>query len=373
MLIGMGLGRFSYTPLVPALVEGGSLGAAQAGYIGAFNLLGYLVGALAALRIRSVLGEIRMLKICLAISLACLGASVPDFGFVWLAFWRFVVGIAVAVIMIGALTIVTRHAPPDRLGRATGICFTGVGIGILLSGMLVPVLLGHGLVAAWTGIALLGAVAVGVGFWGLGAVPASLPQISQNPETEATGRPPVTPAVLCLIGGQTMFSLGLVPHTIYWVDYIVRGLGHDIGLGGFHWVLFGLGAISGTYLWGRLADRMGFRPGLVLVFTTLAAGIVLPVFEPAMWSLVFSSLVVGAQPGFSAIISGRTHQIVGPRHMAQVWRWMALTSGVFQASGGYVYVALFDVSGDYTLIFVLGAGAMALGALISMFPARSIG
>ena len=268
-----------------------------------------------------------MLKICLAVSLACLGASVPDFGFVWLAFWRFVVGIAVAVIMIGALTIVTRHAPSDRLGRATGICFTGVGIGILLSGTLVPVLLGHGLAAAWTGIALLGAVAVGVGFWGLGAVPASLPQISQNPETEATGRPPVTPAVLCLIGGQTMFSLGLVPHTIYWVDYIVRGLGHDIGLGGFHWVLFGLGAISGTYLWGRLADRMGFRPGLVLVFTTLAAGIVLPVFEPAMWSLVFSSLVVGAQPGFSAIISGRTHQIVGPRHMAQVWRWMALTSG----------------------------------------------
>ena len=39
----------------------------------------------------------------------------------------------------------------------------------------------------------------------------------------------------------------------------------------------------------------------------------------------------------------------------------------FQAIGGYVYVALFDVSGDYTLIFVLGAGAMALGALIAMF------
>ena len=44
LLIGMGLGRFSYTPLVPALVESGSLTAAEAGYIGAFNLLGYLVG-----------------------------------------------------------------------------------------------------------------------------------------------------------------------------------------------------------------------------------------------------------------------------------------------------------------------------------------
>ena len=50
-------------------------------------------------RIRPVLGEIRMLKICLAVSLACPGASVPDIGFVRLAFWRFLVGIAIAVTM----------------------------------------------------------------------------------------------------------------------------------------------------------------------------------------------------------------------------------------------------------------------------------
>ena len=87
-----------------------------------------------------------------------------------------------------------------------------------------------------------------------------------------------------------------------------------------------------------------------------------------MWALVISSLVVGAQPGFSAIISGRTHQIVGAEHMPQVWRWMALTSGVFQAIGGYAYVALFDAAGDYVPVFLLGAAAMALGAVISIIP-----
>jgi len=56
--------------------------------------------------------------------------------------------------------------------------------------------------------------------------------------------------------------------------------------------------------------------------------------------------------------------------MAQVWRWMALTSGIFQAAGGHAYVALFDATGDYTLVFLLGAGAMALGALISAVPGR---
>jgi len=371
-LIGMGLGRFSYTPLIPALIEGGALSATEAGYISAFNLFGYLVGALAASRIRSLWREIRTLQVCMFISLVCLVASIADFGFLWLVFWRFLVGATIAVMMIGSLTIVTRHAPPNRLGSATGICFTGVGVGILLSGTLIPVLLGYGLATAWSGLAVIGAVGVAIGMWGLGGAPDDTPSAQPQARLNAPVRMSITPAVLCLICGQTMFSLGLVPHTIYWVDYLVRGLGHEIGFGGLHWVLFGLGAVSGTYLWGRLADRMGFRAGLVLVFSALAIGIALPVIQPAHWALVFSSLIVGAQPGFSAIISGRTHQIVGPAHMAQVWRWMALTSGVFQAVGGYAYVTLFDITGSYSTVFLLGSGAMALGAVVSLIPSRTM-
>ncbi len=48
LLIGMGLGRFSYSPLIPALIEAGQLSAWQAGAIGASNFVGYLVGALVA-------------------------------------------------------------------------------------------------------------------------------------------------------------------------------------------------------------------------------------------------------------------------------------------------------------------------------------
>jgi predicted MFS family arabinose efflux permease len=363
LLVGMGIGRFSYTPLIPALIEGGALSATEAGYVGAFNLAGYLIGALAALRLGARWGETRTLNACLVISLICLAASVADFGFVWLAFWRFLVGVTVAVMMIYSLAIVTRHAPPERLGAATGIVFTGVGVGILLSGTLIPALLDYGLAAAWAGLAALGAAGVAIGIWGWGAAgrgggsrPAPAP------------RPPMSLAILRLIAGQTMFTIGLIPHTIYWVDYLVRGLDRDISFGGMHWVLFGVGAVSGTYLWGRLADRFGFHTGLVLVFATLAAGVALPVIVSASWALAASSLVVGAQPGFSAIISGRTHQIVGPVHMARVWRWMALTSGMFQAAGGYLFVTLFDRSGSYSAVFLIGGAAMATGALISLAP-----
>lgn len=366
LLVGMALGRFSYAPFIPALVAAGELTAAQAGYIGAFNLTGFLAGALAAPVLRRRCGEVASLRLSLLLALLCLAASILPWGFAWLACWRFLVGAAVGVLMIYSLAIVTRHAPPDRLGAATGIVFTGVGVGILISGTLVPVLLGYGLAAAWSGIALVGGAAVWVAFWGWRAAPPDEPLASAGSARSATQTIEWTPVVIGLVAVRALFSLGLIPHSIYWVDYLVRGLGHDMAFGGLHWSLFGLGALTGTYLWGRLADRIGFRAGLVLVFAALAAGVALPVLLTAGWALVLSSLVVGAQPGFSAIISGRTHQLVGAPRMPEVWRWMSLVGGIGQAVGGYAYVALFEYAGSYVPVYLAGGAAMGLGAVIAL-------
>ena len=362
MLVGMALGRFSYAPFIPALIEAGEMTAVEAGYVAAFNLAGFLAGALAAPVLRRRRGEVASLRICLLLALLCLVASIPPWGFAWLAFWRFLVGAAVGVLMIYSLAIVTRHAPPGRLGAATGIVFTGVGVGILLSGTLVPVLLGYGLAVAWSGIALIGVVGVLIAFWGWRAADdagASGPRRQELPIVWS-------PVIFGLVATRVLFSLGLIPHSIYWVDYLVRGLGHDMKFGGMHWALFGLGALSGTYLWGRFADAIGFRAGLVLVFSALAAGVALPVLLTAGWALVASSLVVGAQPGFSAIISGRTHQLVGAARMPEVWRWMSLVGGIGQAVGGYAYVVLFGLTESYVPLYLAGGAAMALGAVISL-------
>jgi len=219
------------------------------------------------------------LRISLIVSLASLLASVAPWGFAWLAFWRFLIGGAVAVTMIYSLAIVTRCAKTGRLGAATGIVFTGVGVGILLSGTLVPLLPQIGFGAAWGGLAAIGAVGVGIALWGWRAADGDSREASRLRPLPRLRWP--VPAVLRLICAQSLFSIGLVPHTIYWVDYLVRGLGNGIAVGGMHWVLFGAGAVSGTYLWGRLADRIGFRAAMVLVFAALAAGVAAPVLYPS--------------------------------------------------------------------------------------------
>ena len=107
----------------------------------------------------------------------------------------------------------------------------------------------------------------------------------------------------------------------------------------------------------------------------MASGILLPVLNSANWALVVSSIVVGAQPGLTAIMSGRFHQLMGSDGMAAVWRMSALISTILQAIFAYGYVAIFDFTGSYLPIFIVGGASMAIGAIIALTlrnPARGI-
>ncbi|MDF1791407.1 MAG: YbfB/YjiJ family MFS transporter [Thalassobaculaceae bacterium] len=361
LLIGMGLGRFSYTPMVPALIASGTLSEAEAGYVGAVNLGGYLVGGLALPALLRRADRVFWLRAALLLSVACLLASAVPGGFLWLAFWRGLVGIAVAVIMILGISSVTATAPPTRTGIATATAYTGVGAGILLSAAGLPWLLDLGEIWAWGGAAAIGALALAIGLWAWsGPAAESVRSIPPPPATMGAARGDG----LRLVLAQGLFAIGLVPHSIYWVDYLVRDLGWSVSQAGGQWVLFGAAAIAGTLIWGRFADRAGFRPSLVAVYLSMTVGAILPVLVTAPAAIVVSSLLVGAQPGLTAIIAGQAQRVMGPGSMLGLWRWMVLSVGAAQLVGGYALVALFNATGSYLTIFTVGGIAFAAGAAL---------
>lgn len=55
-------------------------------------------------------------------------------------------------------------------------------------------------------------------------------------------------ALVLILAAYTLNAIGYLPHTLFWVDYIVRELKMPLTTGGFFWAVFGFGAAIGPYI-----------------------------------------------------------------------------------------------------------------------------
>ena len=154
-LVGIGLAQFAYTPLLPAIIDADWFSPSSSTYLGAANLMGYLAGALLAqplaLRIPTPIILRGMMLLATAAFFACAFRS----HFVWFFGWRLASGISGGALMILAAPTVLPHVPQLRRGLASGAVFAGIGVGIVVSGTLVPLLLRQGLTQAWVGLGVI--------------------------------------------------------------------------------------------------------------------------------------------------------------------------------------------------------------------------
>src|ERR1700746_3712018 len=176
-LVGVGLARFAYTPLIPALIAAHWFSASATVYLGAANLAGYLAGALLGRPIAARAGGATALGGMMVAASAAFFACAFPLSFGWFFVWRFASGVSGGALMALAAPVVIPHIKPSRRRRASGAIFTGVGLGIAASGTLVPLLMRAGLAQTWFG---LGAVALLLTVISWGGWPREqLPQIHQ--------------------------------------------------------------------------------------------------------------------------------------------------------------------------------------------------
>lgn len=363
MFVGMGLGRFSYTAMVPALISSGELTALEAGRVGTLNLLGFVIGALVSVPLRTRLNEYRTLVVAIVISLAALAASAAPLGFAWLGFWRGVIGVTAGVIMVLSLALIAATAPARRRPVAASFVFAGVGAAILSTGILVPWLLHSGLAAAWLGLAACGTIGAGLAVWGWHAAP--VPDRPSSTAANAVSASPVwTWPLRRLLLGHVCFSLAIVPHTLYWVDFLVRGLGRGIAEGGFHWSLVGIASILGPWLAATIGLLLGTAWALPVSFLTLGIGIAAPLTSTAVPTLVLSSLLFGAQPGLSALLAARVRDLAEAEQMPRLMRAMIGANAVGSLIAGAALPQIYDVIQSHVVLFALGGASMIIGGLL---------
>jgi predicted MFS family arabinose efflux permease len=368
-LVGVGLALFAYTPLIPALIAAGWFTPAEAAYIGAANLAGYLAGALLARRTAAPFGGAAALRGTMALATAAFFACSSPVSFGWFLVWRFAAGLAGGVLMVLAAPAVLPHVPPARRGFASGVIFTGVGLGIAASGTLVPLLLRVGLAETWGGLGLLALVLTLLAWSGW---PASATAEAAIP-VRRPARPPHA-ALTCLYAEYALNAAGAVPHMVFLADFAARGLGLGLHYGAWCWLVFGLGAVAGALLAGNAADRIGFRRMLRLAFLIQACGSLVLAIAPEPAALFASSLVLGAfVPGIVPLVLGRVRELIPDDAQAQQAAWSFATSAfaLGQAGAAYGFSALFAAGHGYATLFWLGAAAMLLALALDLVSART--
>ncbi|MEM7225061.1 MAG: YbfB/YjiJ family MFS transporter [Pseudomonadota bacterium] len=366
-LVGIGLARFAYTPLIPALIEARWFSAADVVYLGAANLAGYLAGALLARPMAARIATPLVLRAMMLLACACAFACALPLSVLWFFLWRFASGVSGGVLMVLAASSVMPLVPAARQGIAGGVIFTGVGLGIVLSGTLVPLLLSYGLVETWIGLGALSLILTLIAWHGW---PSGPPRGAQ-PTIRPRLRPSLT--LKAVYAEYALVAMGLVPHMVFLVDFVVRGLGESLERGAGFWVLFGFGAMVGPVLAGHLGDRVGFRVALRLSLVVQAAAVGAVAFVGGTGALVVSSLIIGAfVPGIVPLVLGRVRELAPAEAGAQTTAWSLATAAfaLGQAGAAYGFSYLFTGTANYLLLFQLASGSFLLALVIDLLVAR---
>lgn len=364
--VGNGIGRFAYIALLPALVQANWFSQKDASYLGVATLVGYLVGSLVLSLLTRYLSERTILRVSMLLSgISYVACALPHAPLAWYYIWRLSAGVTGALLMIVGPSNVLRSCAINVRSKVSGIVFAGIGIGVLISGTIIPVFVDISISFTWValgGISLLLAITT----WNLWADDVIIDH-TLDKNIKLTSKQYKFLALV--LAAYSLNAIGYLPHTLFWVDYIVRELKMPLGYGGFFWAIFGIGAGIGPFFTSGLANRFSIKTALLIAFFLKSVGVFLPVISSSLPALFLSSLIVGAlTPGTVTLIALYTLRGAGDIRYRASWNTMTLAFALSQALFSYVmaYVATTYLH-SYDPLFIFSAIALLLSVVCIVF------
>lgn len=305
-VVALGLARFAYSLLLPAMRTDLAWSYGQAGTMNSANALGYLAGALLATPACRRVGTRGVFAGGMALAAAALlGAGLTaSFGLQLLL--RLAAGLGGAGTFIGGAALVAKlgDRTPGRSGLLLALYTAGAGAGIVVSGLLVQPILATtgagGWHLAWFALGALAAVSLLAAWPALRRVdePSSASTPAQ-PRRVGWVRPLWLPGV-----GYLFFGGGYIAYVTFIVAYL-QHIGFTAGQVTAFWTLLGLTALAGVPLWGWLLDRLRSGHVLALMNLVLVAGSLLPLLAASTGGGLASAVVFGS--AFLAVPAGMAH------------------------------------------------------------------
>ncbi|MGR0184716.1 YbfB/YjiJ family MFS transporter [Azospirillum aestuarii] len=362
LVISMGVGRFAFTPILPAMQAATGLGTDAAGLLASLNYLGYFLGALGAGLVPHGAMRTAVFRTALIASVTSTAGMGFTEGMTGWAVLRFVSGLASAGMFILGIAMTL-----DALARAgreawTGWLYTGVGIGIASSGLFVAVMgdrLGWRGDWLWLGLACLG---FGTLSWLWVTDPPREPRhTAAAPSSVRISTPPSAPMILLTLA-YFLEGAGYIVTGTFLVA-ILKTMPETAQLGAAAWMVTGLAAMPSGIVWAAAGRRLGLWRALILAHVVQAVGILLPITGSPAAALLSAVLFGGTFVGIVTLSFTLGRHLSGGAS-ARVIGALTAVYGLGQIIGPVPAGLVVARTGSFDSALLGAAAAVLAGALL---------
>ncbi|MGB3864582.1 MAG: YbfB/YjiJ family MFS transporter [Xanthobacteraceae bacterium] len=363
--IGLGIGRFVYSLVLPDMRDSLGWSYAAAGFMNTINAAGYLGGALIASKLCKRFGLFRVLRDGTLACVAALILSGLSGNFVVLSFARLLIGVGAAVAFVsgGAMAATLVQSQPARASLLLSLFYAGPGLGILVSGALAPFMLAYFGPGSWW-LVWLAMAAISSAMMVLllrHAVDAPAPAADA-----ASGKFTIPP-VATYLAGYFLFGAGYIAYMTFMIAF-VRDAGGGAAAQSAFWCLIGLSAFASPWVWRGLLARghSGVSTAIILGFN--AVGAALPLFSQSPWMLALSAIVFGV--AFFAVVTATTAYVrfnYPPALWPAAIAALTISFGIGQTLGPIATGYITDATGSLSSGLGVSAATLVLGAVAMAF------
>jgi predicted MFS family arabinose efflux permease len=363
--IGLGIGRFAYSLVLPDMRDSLGWSYSTAGFMNTVNAIGYLAGALGASSFIRRVGLFRATWIGALACVVSLGICALSGNVILFSFGRLLSGLGAAATFVGGGTLAATIAQsrPAKSALLLSLFYTGPGTGLIVSGLTAPFLLQYfgpgSWWIVWTALTVLTALMM---------IPLLLNPVD-IPATETS----VAPSAVSLgpiafyLAGYFLFGAGYIAYMTFMIAYVRDGGGDAAAQSGF-WCLIGLMSFVGPWLWRGLMARgaSGMTTAIMIAVTCVGTFIALLGTSPRL--LVASAFVFGL--AFFPVVAATTvfaRLNYPPEAWPKAIGILTITFGIGQTLGPFVTGAITDAMGSLTYALTISTAALALGAVLCAF------
>jgi len=379
----LGLGRFGYTMVLPAMQKGLGMNNTHAGILATANLAGYLALSVIGGALASRYGPRRVITLGLAISGVGMLLTGTATGFISAIIWRALTGMGSGASNVPAMGLMQSWFAKKRRGFASGIAVSGSSLALILIGPAVPYVLSvyndKGWRISWFifgGITLLLAI---IGFFilrnrpsdiGLKPLGLETDESSESQKIEGLHWGHVYRSSVVWYLGIVYFAFGF-SYMIY-MTFFVKSLIVDGGYtqlsAGHLFMLMGWFSLLCGLIWGTVSDVIGRKRTLFIVYLIHALSFGLFALWSAPVGYTLSAILFGLTAwSIPAIMAATCGDVLGSRMAPTALGFITLFFGIGQAIAPSIAGAIADAVGSFSPAFLIASGMALLGAIGTLF------